>query len=572
MDTKKGYGILKTKKTFSLKKKILCIVLTVAIIGGATTGLMFSGLFNKYEFTVDCSDLGRALPNVVNNINIWSIEGDPFANAQVNEENNIFEFVEYVQFMQCSGGTETRDLFKDPTDRSVLNDYDFTRLIDNCRGVLNLGAKPFLKLGSVPLKYSKNATTEDGFGMNPYPPDDYNVYYNYIYALADALIQEFGVEEVSSWRFGVMTEYENWDWFHVSGDDPAETAKAYCKLYDYTVAALQDAICEKIFVGAHSMTVTEGLWDEAEFIKHCANGTNYKTGEKGSYICYLSASFYDSDPNHFTDGYDLVGTINYLRDTAESVGLDNLIYGIDEGRILVGENSGADNDELLTRTVGYTYQAAYDARIITQMFENDIAYFSAWSYLSNGFFSGNPTVSYHVARLAAKFSGSKLVTTEKTKSGVMPGTDVDVVAAFNEETETLRIMSYNFKNKLNYNKDVDVTININAPQFDGKKVTVTQYIIGDDCNYFDEWVEDREKYGITDDCFAWSPDDPEIDNPITLRDEKARETYFNELYDKYTECSKLEPTEKTYEVKDSTLKLDINLKAHEVVVYEITVA
>lgn len=556
------------------KKKlriVLSIVLSVAIVAGSTIALIFSGIFNKYVFTVDMSKLSDELPNVVNNVNIWSIEGDPFVNATVDGEYNIFEFVEYVQFMQCSGGTEARDLFVDPTDRTVLDDYDFSRLINNCRGVVNLGAKPFLKLGNVPLKYSKNATTEDGFGLNPYPPDDYNVYYDYIYALADALVQEFGVEEVSTWRFGVMTEYENWDWFHANGDDPTESAKAYFKLYDYTVAALQDAICEEVFVGAHSMTVTEGLWDEAEFIKHCANGANYKTGKKGSRLCYLSASFYDSDPKHFTEGYDLVGTIDYLRSTAESVGLNNLIYGIDEGRILEGLSEGTVGSELLTRTVGYTYQAAYDARLITQMFENKIQYFSAWSYLSNGLFNGNPTVSYHVARLASRFSGSKLVATENVKKGVMPGTDVNVVAAYNEETQTLRIMSYNFKNSLNYKKDVDITININAPQFDGKKVVVTQYLIGDDCNYFDEWVEDREKYGITDDCFAWSPDDPEIDNPTTLSDEKAREIYFEELYEKYSDCSRLTPTEKEYTVKDSTLTLNINLQAHEVVVYEITV-
>ena len=562
---------MKVKKPFTLKKKIICIILAVAIVAGGTVGLIFSGLFNKYVFNVDMSRLGYELPNVVNNVNIWSIEGDPFVDAKVDGEYDIFEFVEYVQFMQCSGGTEARDLFVDPTDRSVLDDYDFSRLINNCRGVVNLGAKPFLKLGNVPLKYSKNATTEDGFGLNPYPPDDYDVYYNYIYALADALVQEFGVDEVSTWRFGVMTEYENWDWFHTKGDDPTESAKAYCKLYDYTVAALQDAICEEVFVGAHSMTVTEGLWDEAEFIKHCANGTNYKTGKKGSRICYLSASFYDRDPKHFTKGYDLVGTIDYLRTTAESVGLNDLIYGIDEGRILEGLSEGSVGSELLTRTVGYTYQAAYDARLITQMFENKIQYFSAWSYLSNGLFNGNPTVSYHVARLASRFSGGKLVATENVKKGVMPGTDVNVVASYNEETETLRIMSYNFKNSLNYKKDVDITININAPQFDGKRVVVTQYIIGDDCNYFDEWVEDRKEYGITDDCFAWSPDDPEIDNPTTLSDEKAREIYFTELYEKYSECSRLEPTEKEYTVKNSALTLNINLQAHEVVVYEITV-
>ena len=551
-------------------KKILCVILAVIVAFAGAFAIFASGVFNKYVFSIDASEKGKVLHNVVNNVNIWSIEGNPFVNAQINEENNIFEFVEYVQFMQCTGGTETRDLFKNPNDKTVLDDYDFTLLINNCRGVLNLGAKPFLKLGNVPLKFSKDATTEIGFGMNPYPPDDFDVYYNYIHALATELVKEFGKEEVLTWRFGVMTEYENAAWFFAGEEDPEASAEAYCKLYDYSVAALQDAIGEGVFVGAHSMTVTEGLWDEAEFIKHCGEGTNYKTGKKGTRVCYLSSSFYDSVPGDYTDGKTLPESIEYLRETAESVGLNDLIYGVDEGRILEGNSSGNVGSELLTRTCGYTYQAAYDARLTAQMFNNDIAYFSAWSYLSNGFLQGNPTVSYHVAKNAAKFGGANLVSTDKTKSGVILGSDVDAVSAFNEKTNTLHVMAYNFKNDVEYDKSTEMTFEINVPQFSGKNVKVTAYVINDDCNYFDEWVEDRKTYNITDDCFAWSPDDPSIDNPTTLVDEDAREIYFNELYSKYTECSKLVPTETEMVAKDGKITLDITLDPHAVVFYEIT--
>lgn len=551
-------------------KKILCVILAVIVAFAGAFAIFASGVFNKYVFSIDASEKGEVLHNVVNNVNIWSIEGNPFVNARINEENNIFEFVEYVQFMQCTGGTETRDLFKNPNDKTVLDDYDFTLLINNCRGVLNLGAKPFLKLGNVPLKFSKDATTEIGFGMNPYPPDDFDVYYNYIHALATELVKEFGKEEVLTWRFGVMTEYENAAWFFAGEEDPEASAEAYCKLYDYSVAALQDAIGEGVFVGAHSMTVTEGLWDEAEFIKHCGEGTNYKTGKKGTRVCYLSSSFYDSVPGDYTDGKTLPESIEYLRETAESVGLNDLIYGVDEGRILEGNSSGNVGSELLTRTCGYTYQAAYDARLTAQMFNNDIAYFSAWSYLSNGFLQGNPTVSYHVAKNAAKFGGANLVSTDKTKSGVILGSDVDAVSAFNEKTNTLHVMAYNFKNDVEYDKSTEMTFEINAPQFSGKNVKVTAYVINDDCNYFDEWVEDRKTYNITDDCFAWSPDDPSIDNPTTLVDEDAREIYFSELYSKYTECSKLVPTETEMVAKDGKITLDITLDPHAVVFYEIT--
>ena len=555
--------------------KFLSILLTLIITLISSISGVVSGDKNQFTFSVDASKTGATLSNPVSNVNIWSIEGNPFVNATASKENNIFEFVEYVQFMQCSGGTETRDLFKDPLDRTVLDDYDFTVLIENCRGVVELGGKPMLKLGSVPLKYSEKAATDAGFGMNRYPPDDFEVYYNYIKAIAEALVKEFGKEEVLTWRFGVMTEYENADWFVGSDSEDKEilakeSAEAYCKLYDYTAQALVDVLGEDVFVGAHSMSVTEGIWDEALFIEHCAKGKNYKTGKTGSPIKYLSASFYDATPGEYTDGYTLPETINYIRSVAEKNGLTDLIYGIDEGRILCGVNSGADNDELLTRTCGYTYQASYDARLIAQMFNNDINYFSAWSYLSNGLLEGNPTVSYHVAKNAAKMAGAKLARTEKTEEGVILGGEIDSVSAFNEETNTLHIMAYNFKNDLDYEHDVNLTFNINAPQFKGKNVKITTYTIDDDCNYFDEWVEDRKTYNIGDDCFGWSPDDPQIDSTITLKDEKARDIYFNELYSKYTECSKLVPSEEAVTVEDGKITLNTTLDPHAVVFYEIS--
>ncbi len=526
--------------------------------------------FNHYSFTVDTAKTGEVLVNPASNVNIWSIEGNPFVGAKASEENNIFEFVDYVQFMQCTGGNADRDLFKDPYDRTVLDDYDFTVLIENCRGVLELGAKPMLKLGSVPIKYSKNALAGEDFGTNIYPPDDYDVYYNYIAAIAQALVDEFGVEEVLSWRFGVMTEFENSQWFMANSVKPEDAATEYCKLYDYTVQALIDVIGEDVFVGAHAMVVTEGHWDERIFINHCANGTNYKTGEKGSRICYLAASFYDYSPGEETSGMNFEKTMKHLKKAADKAGLENLIFGVDEGRLLVGNSRGTDDNQLLTRTVGYTYQGAYDARIYRTMFENDINYFSSWAFLSNGLLDGNPTVSYHVAKNAAKFDGARLVKTRKLSRAVLPNIEVDSVSAYNEETQTVHIMAYNYKNDVEYKRSATLGFKVKVPQLDGQKVKVTSYVIDDDCNYFDEWQEDRVKYNITDECFAWSPDDPEIENPTTLRADWARDIYFNELKEKYKECSKLEPVTEEVEVENGKVKLEITLDPNAVVFYEIT--
>lgn len=528
----------------------------------------FPGLFKSTstaEINVDTSHSGDIIPNVVDNINLWHM-GTTFHNVQRNEENDVFEFVKYVQLMQCTGGTPDRDLFIDPYDTSTLTDYKFEPLIENCRGILSLGAKPHLKLGGVPLKFTSGYEM-GGFGMNVYPPDDFNAYYGYIKAIAEALVEEFGLEEVKSWRFGVMTEYENRDWFMAKSGLPEDSAVAYCKLYDYTVQALLDVIGEDVFVGAHSMTVTEGLWDEEIFIRHVAEGTNYANGKKGSHICFLSASFYDSTPGEFTSGYTLPETISYLKTKAEKYGLTDLIFGIDEGRILVGKSSGSISDELNNRTVGYTWQAAYDARIFTQTILAGADYFSSWNFLTNGNLDGYPIISYHVARNMAKFEGMKILSADTMQLRTSPKVEIGNLVGVDPETGKYLAMVYNFKNDLEYKGKADVTVNI--PAENGKKYKVTQYLVNDDCNFFDEWQEDRVKYNITDDCFTWSPDDPMLDTTTTLSDPKAIEIYRTELRDRYIECARLTPTSFEATAEEGNLTLDVMLEAGNVVFFEI---
>ncbi len=528
----------------------------------------FPALFKStstVEINVDTANQGQIIPNVVDNINVWHM-GNMFYNAERNEENDVFEFVKYVQLMQCTGGTPDRDLFIDPYDTSTLTDYKFEPLIENCRGIIKLGAKPHLKLGGVPIKFTSGYQM-GGFGMNIYPPDDFEAYYEYIKAIVQALVDEFGLEEVKSWRFGVMTEYENADWFQAKSGLPEDTAVAYCKLYDYTVQALIDVIGNDVFVGAHSMTVTEGLWDEEIFIRHVAEGTNYANGQKGTRICFLSASFYDSEPGKFTSGYTLPETIGYLKSKAEKYGLNNLIYGIDEGRILSGTTSGKDDSQLLNRTTGYTWQAAYDARLFTQAILSGADYFSSWNFLTGSNLYGYPIISYHIAQNMAKFEGMKLLSADTMAVKTSVKAEIGNLVAVDPQTGNYRAMVYNFKNKLDYKGKADVTLNI--PAEDGKKYKVTQYLVNDDCNYFDEWQEDRVKYNITDDCFAWSPDDPMLDNITTLSDPKAIEIYKTELRDKYIECAKLTPTEFEATSQEGNITLNIMLEAGNVVFFEI---
>ena len=99
---------------------------------------------------------------------------------------------------------------------------------------------------------------------------------------------------------------------------------------------------------------------------------------------------------------------------------------------------------------------------------------------------------------------------------------------------------------------------------------VTTYLVNDDCNYFDEWQKDRKTYGIGDDCFSWSPDDPMLDNTVTLTDPEAREIYNTQLRDKYIECAKLTPVTTQVTAADGFITLDVMLDAGNVIFWELT--
>ena len=137
---------------------------------------------------------------------------------------------------------------------------------------------------------------------------------------------------------------------------------------------------------------------------------------------------------------------------------------------------------------------------------------------------------------------------------------------------TLRIMAYNFKNDLNYSKAADLTLSVDASVFNSDKVSVTVYTVDDNCNYFDEWQQDRVTYNIGDDCFGWSPDDPQIGSTVTLKDSAARELYITELYDKYEKCAQLIPVTYTADVVDGKIVLDTTLAPNAVVFFEVSAA
>jgi hypothetical protein len=512
---------------------------------------------NLHAFYVRMDTSGQKLWNVADNVNVWYY-GSDWHESMEQAPNDYFRenlpFVRYIQFMVAAGGSEQRDLFKSPLNRDVTDDYDFAPLIRACRNVLRQGLTPHLKLGNVPLKYSKAYKISKDFGVNLLPPDDYLLWHKYIRALTSALADEFGLETVASWRFGCITEYENRDWFSID-NNPEKTRDACFKLYDYTADALQQILGDNVCIGAHSMTCSEGLWDEREFIAHCAHGKNYCTGKTGARLCFLASSFYEERPGKSLPGnLTLPACIDLLRNTAEKEGLSDLFYGVDEGRILLG----TDGKPLGPRAVGYTWQAAFDARLYRMAYNNRINYFSHWYYTTNGLNPGILSVAAQTSGLFHKMTNAiRLPLTPETVEASQGG-ETGAIAAWNREQNKIYLLFYACSDSVHAEGNRNILCQVAGIKISGQ-VTALRTLISDDSNFFDDWKADWTKLGITNEQFDWSSDSFVISPALIPPD---RLPY-------YSLCAALNPKTETLTVKNGILNIRTILPVHGVLLYEI---
>ena len=491
----------------------------------------------------------RVLDNKVSTICIWDYREQFLGYGDDGQIKKMNPFVERVQFMTATGGNVERDLFRDPENVDVRDDYDFSRLITACENALRLGVKPFIKTGSIPVKLTKEPKIGK-FGVNMHAPDDMDEYYSYIFALCEELKSEFGIDEVRTWSFGVFTEFENKEWFKADEESSEISAKKFCDIYDYTVAAIADSLGEEVTVGAHAMTVTDItkliVFDSLEFVKHCAMEKNAKNG-KPVRLDYMAVSYYDGRPYMYCFK-SLAQVVNKLRAAFAEYGIHNVRFACDEGRI----NSGNDEKELSPRTVGYRYQAAMDADLLWQMVNTDIDYFAAWSYLSGGLMDGIKSVGSHMAECYYDMVGMTQVKSDDIDIISMdPGSfRVNSVAAV-DDSGKMTVMAYNYMpGKYAYDTPEEIEICFNTELADGEYIAQCKFI-DDSCNFYPHWAKDRDAAGLKT-LGRWSEESPEV---------------MTEGFDctKYEQYSHLVPQDRVYTVKNGKASISLTLVGNSAV-------
>lgn len=140
--------------------------------------------------------------------------------------------------------------------------YDFSRVIDVLREVVDLGLTPMLVLESMPEELAAQPRTQ---WINRFPPADYAEWERFIFAYVTALADAFGPEEVLSWDFETWNEPEAARYFQGTPDD-------LLLIHRHTVAAARRAL-PGIRIG------TPGFASSSEGMRNFLDGQRLEDGD-----------------------------------------------------------------------------------------------------------------------------------------------------------------------------------------------------------------------------------------------------------------------------------------------------
>ncbi|UAJ79518.1 hypothetical protein IT072_20455 [Leifsonia sp. ZF2019] len=471
------------------------------------------------------------------------------------------------------GATTTRDLFKNPQDRNTLTDYDFSSLITAVHNIIGQGLTPKIRLANVPMKFTA-VPVVGAFGTNIRPPDDYDAYYAYIKAIADAMVAEFGIAQVKTWTWGMTPEIENSSWFEAADGTAASTETAFFRLYDYTVAALQASLgAANVKVGVHMMNQTDGLWNPADFIDHVASGTNYKTGATGTAINYIDFSYYEGSPGNTGQletsaggARSLAVSIERIRARALLDGLTGLTYGVAEGGIGFDQDSRFISNNIL----GSSYEGSFDALVFKKLNDLGIRDWSRWALNTEKIWGGVDGVSSHLDNLAQKMVGDARADVARSGSASDPSNIVDSMAGYNPATNKIHVMEFNHNPSPSASgaESVSLTVKNIAPA-SGSSVTVTKWVVDDThANFWPTWSADRASHGVSNVTYlGWSPQSLTVPSLMTVQADKD---YWYSRVPTYRSLAALSSTSTTVVPSGGQISLSDTVAQHGVVFYEIS--
>lgn len=484
--------------------------------------------------------------------------------SRVQRTNNFDGFPDVVV---------TRDLFKNPQDRNTLDDYDFEPLMVALKNVVRQGLTPKIRLANVPIKFTSQPVI-GSFRTNVAPPDDYDAYRDYLVAMVEAAVSEFGLEAVRSWVWGLTPEIENVSWFRADDGTASSTKQEFFKLYDYTVDAVEQVLgAENVVIGAHMMPQSPGLWNPLEFLDHVATGVNLATGQVGSHLDYIDFSYYEGGEGNTgqletTDGgaLGLAESVNKIRQYADSIGLDDLTYDIPEN----GIGFDRQNRFILNNILGSGYEASLDALIFKRLNDLDIRAWSRWALNTERVWGGVSGVSSHLNQMASWMEGDARLAVNRHGAQEDPTSVVDAVMSVSAADHTVRALAFNHNPSPDAETDEKVKIRIdNVQAVSGTTVSVRTFRVDDNnASFWSQWWQDRTAHGVSNvTANNFSPYSLTVPAVMTVQGDKD---FWYSKENTYRQLAQLTSTVTTAQVIDGSVSIDAELAQHGVAFFEIT--
>ena len=175
--------------------------------------------------------------------------------------------------------------------------HNFDLIDEMCDIWLRNGVKPFFELGFMPRDLADPREAENGkfyqiaYGISEYqrvgwamPPKDYQKWYDLNYALVTHCVGRYGAAEIETWYWEMWNEPDIFYW--------RGTHEEFCKLYDYTEAAVHAALPTARFGGpatcGNRMPDGPATVFLDAFLKHIRDGKNHYSGKTGTRIDFTS--------------------------------------------------------------------------------------------------------------------------------------------------------------------------------------------------------------------------------------------------------------------------------------------
>ncbi len=498
----------------------LLLSLSLPFFAGAASG---GGEEARIPITVDASKPGLPLGRV------WPFFGFDECNfAVVPDALDLMETLSASQpdsvYLRChfllnTGNGEpalkwgsTNAYNEDALGRPV---YDWTIMDRIMDAFVGAACRPLVEIGFMPKALSvrpepyRHVYPPSQWAGWAYPPKDYTKWAALIREWAGHSRDRYGSAE-QTWLWELWNEPDIFYW-QGSFED-------YCRLFDFTEAALHGAMPLAALGGPHT---TSPFYPRPAaflrgFLKHCSNGTNSVTGRTGTRLDYVG--FHSKGSTSMADKHPRMNLGLNLASNKAGFGIVAEFPAYQNTPIIIGE---CDPEGLaaLSSTVhpanGYrngSAYAAYEAALMKHTLDLaeragvNLKGVLTWAFMFEGkeYFEGFRTLAtngvhkpvLNVFKMLGMLEGNRIPLVSEGALGadriiadrVIRRPDIDGMAAAGEDSA--RIMVWNYHDDVAPALPQPVRLSVIAPDSAAGRARVTHFRIDDEhSNAFTRWLK-----------------------------------------------------------------------------------